>query len=56
MQLLLLIYAYRQAIPERTKLMCTPRARCRPLHSKHINIPNETEAHCGFFPSQSAQI
>jgi hypothetical protein len=38
-----------------TKLMWTPRPRWRPLHSRHIKMPYETDAHCGFFVSQSTQ-
>ena len=28
-----------------TKLRCTPRPLCFPLHSKHMKIPYDTEAH-----------
>jgi len=40
-------------VTERTKLMCTPRPRWRPEHSRHMKIPYDTEAHCGFFWLQS---
>ena len=38
-----------------TKLRCTPSPRCLPLHSRHMNVPYETDAHCGFFVGQSTQ-
>ena len=40
-------------LTDRTKLMCTPNARCRPEHSKHMKTPNDTDAHCGLRSSQS---
>jgi hypothetical protein len=33
--------------------MCTPRPRCTPLHSRHMNTPYDTDAHCGFRVLQS---
>ena len=39
-----------------TKLRCTPKPRCLPLHSRHMNIPYDTEAHCGFLVLQSTQV
>jgi hypothetical protein len=36
-----------------TKLMCTPRPRCLPLHSRHMKVPYDTVAHWGFLVSQS---
>ena len=38
-----------------TKEMCTPNPRCLPLHSRHMKVPYETVAHCGFLPLQSTQ-
>ena len=38
-----------------TKEMCTPKPRCLPLHSRHMNVPYDTVAHCGFLPLQSTQ-
>lgn len=40
-------------VPHRTKLRCTPKPRCLPLHSRHMNMPYDTEAHCGFLVLQS---
>lgn len=39
-----------------TKLRCTPKPRCFPLHSKHMKMPYDTEAHCGFRVLQSTQV
>ena len=39
-----------------TKLRCTPNPRCFPLHSKHMKMPYETDAHCGFLVLQSTQV
>ena len=39
-----------------TKLICTPRPRWAPEHSRHKKMPYETEAHWGFLASQSAQV
>ncbi len=39
-----------------TKLRCTPSPRCLPLHSRHMNIPYDTDAHCGFLVLQSTQV
>jgi hypothetical protein len=43
-------------IPDLTNEIWTPSARCRPLHSKHIKMPYDTDAHCGSFASQSQHI
>mmetsp|Transcript_12809 Transcript_12809/g.49070 ORF Transcript_12809/g.49070 Transcript_12809/m.49070 type:complete len:338 (+) Transcript_12809:895-1908(+) len=40
---------------DRTKLMWTPRPRCRPAQSRHSSVPNETDAHCGLGVKQSTQ-
>ena len=37
----------------RTKLMWTPRPRCTPLHSRHMKMPYDTDAHCGLRVLQS---
>ena len=38
-----------------TKEKWTPRPRCLPEHSRHMNTPYDTDAHCGFFCEQSTQ-
>lgn len=44
------------AVAYRTKLMCTPRPLCLPLHSRHMKTPYDTLAHCGFLVLQSTQV
>ena len=40
-------------VTDRTKEMCTPSPRCLPEHSRHMKMPYDTDAHCGFFCLQS---
>ena len=43
-------------VAHRTKLMCTPRPLCLPLHSRHMKTPYDTLAHCGFLVLQSTHV
>jgi len=50
---LICLSVHESIVIERTKETCTPRPRCCPLHSRHINTPYDTLAHCGFGAEQS---
>ena len=50
---LIWISDHESMVTDLTKEMWTPSPRCFPEHSRHMKIPYETEAHCGFFCAQS---